>query len=84
MFEVDNRLDLIRPVLLDNYFTEENDLIFVNGSCKVEIDLENGVYNIYWRGKYSEQCITTSDNLNFYFLFGFLSAYELVSRDFKL
>lgn len=84
MFEVDNTMGLIRPVLLNNYFTEEKELTFVNGSCIVEVDLKDEVYNVSFRDKGYGKCLVTSESLNLYWLFGFLAANDLVSRDFKL
>lgn len=84
MFEVDNRMDLIRPALLKNDFWEILEFTFVNDNCKVEVDLEEEVYNIYYKDKQKVSYIITSDNLNLYFLFGFLSAHDLIDRNFKL
>ena len=84
MFEVDNRMGLIEPVLLNNGFIETNNLNFTNGNCEIEVDLENEIYNLYYKDINKVKFMVTSDNLNLYWLFGFLSAHDLVSRNFKL
>ncbi len=86
MFKVDNRLALIEPALLENGFKEldNNPLTYKNENCRIEVDLENEVFNVSYRDKNNSNYMLTSDNLNLYFLFGFLSANELVDRNFKL
>lgn len=84
MFEVDNRMNLIRPVLIGNYFAEINENVFTNDKCRVEVDLENEFYSISFRDRGFCKCMVSSDNLNLYWLFGFMAANDLVSRDFKI
>jgi len=86
MFEQDNTLSLIAPILLDNKFVEVGGNIdtFENGKCTIEIDLKEVVYNLYYRDKNNTRFMVTSDNLNLYWLFGFLSANDLIDRNFKL
>jgi len=86
MFKVDNRLALIEPVLLENGFKElsNNPPTYKNENCRIEVDLENEVFNVSYRDKNNVNYMLTSDNLNLYFLFGFLSANDLVGRNFKL
>jgi hypothetical protein len=86
MFEVDNRMSLIQPVLEDNGFKElgNNPPTFKNENCRIEVDLENEVFHISYSDKNKVRYMLTSDNLNLYFLFGFLSANDLVSRNFRL
>jgi len=89
MFELDNTMIYIEPILLNNNFkevgSEKKDFrVFENEKCTVEVDLKNEIYNILYRDKTFGRVITSSDNLNIYFLFGYLSANDLVDRDFKI
>jgi len=89
MFEVDNTMDYIKPHLLNNGFEEvgcedENTKRFENNKCTVEVDLNSKVYNILYRDKGFGKCMCTSDNLNIYWLFGFLAANDLIDRNFKI
>lgn len=83
MFEEDNRMELIRPILIDNGFSLVENKFF-NDKCTVEVDLENEVFNVFYVDKHRVDYMLTSENLNLYFLFGFLSANELIDRNFKL
>ena len=93
MFEIDNTMEYIEPVLLGNGFEEISALrqyqrTFKNKKCQIDINIqypeEKRNFDISYRDKSGAICICSSDNLNLYFLFGFLSAHDLVDRNFKL
>jgi len=87
MFEIDPQeieMSFLEPIMVDNGFTREENK-FVNDDCIVEADFEKRVYNIFWQEKRNgARCETSSQSFDLYWLFGFLSANELVNRNFKL
>lgn len=85
MFEVDAELmemSFIEPVMVNNGFTREGNL-FRNDKCEVVVDFKDYCYHIYYKSK-TGRVMLSSDNLNIYFLFGYLSAHELIDRNFKI
>lgn len=85
MFEVDNRLLIIYSALVNNGLLQiQESLRFSNSKCEIEVDLDKEVFEICYKDKSGDRCICTSNDLDLYFLFGFLSAHELIDRNFKL
>ena len=85
MFEIpENKAEYIRPFLESNGFVEEVPYVFIGDKCKLEIDIVDDVYHIRWRDKNNSQNLLTSENLNIYFLIGFLTYNGLIDRNFKI
>lgn len=85
MFEVDAELmemSFIEPIMLKNGFIRVDNL-FRNDKCEVVVDFKEPCYHIYHKSK-TGRVVLSSDNLNIYFLFGYLSAHELIDRNFKI
>lgn len=85
MFEIpENKAEYIRPFLESNGFVEEVPYVFIGYKCGVEVDAINDVYHIRWRDKNNYKTMVSSENLNIYFLIGFLTYNGLIDKNFKI
>lgn len=72
-------LSMIDTTLRKNGFKRDKNNIYELGECSIQVDLEEQFYRIT-----SSKGVMHSEDLNLYFILGFLSAEKLIRRDFEI